>query len=169
MSSAVPGATDATEKGTPSLTRNNPIASGVLITAMETVEVHQHVDDDLELPIPDWIQRTAHELDKAVADGRTSLKKVNRALRFLGMIEVDDFCCPILEVNSVTGRITFIWPATSGAILVGILENFGRCVINYEKNFGVHTRKVGGPPLLRQELIKLYPFLKWRWDRNTLQ
>lgn len=131
--------------------------------------MHQRVDDDLELPLPDWIQRTAHELDKAIADGHTSLRRANHALRLLGMIEVDEFCCPIPEVNSVTGRITFIWPATASQLRVGVLENFGRCVINYGKNFGVHTRKVGGPPLLRQELVKIYPFLKWRWDRNTLQ
>lgn len=130
--------------------------------------MHQRIDDDLELPIPDWIQRTAYDLDKAVARGCTSRKKVKHALAFLGMIEVDEFCCPIPEVNGVTGRITFFWPATKGGILVSVYDDFAQCVINYEKNFGVHTRKVGGPPLLRQELIKLYPFLKWRWDRNTI-
>lgn len=129
--------------------------------------MHQRIDDDLELPVPDWIQRTAHELDKAVAQGRTSLKFVRKALTFLGMIEVDEFCCPIPETNRLTGRITFVWPATKGAILVSIYDN--RCVINYEKHSGLRTRKIGGPNLLRQELVKLYPFLKWRWDRNTLQ
>lgn len=131
--------------------------------------MHQRVDDDLELPGPDWIQRTANDLDKAVAEGLTSLKRVRQALTFLGMIEVDDFCCPIPKINGATGRITFFWPATKGGIFVSIYDNLGKCVVNYEKNFGMHTRQVGGPPLVRQELTKIYPFLKWRWDRNTLQ
>lgn len=138
--------------------------------------MRQHIDDDLELPLPDWIQRIAYALDKDVAKGYTSLRKVRKALEFLGMIEVDDFCCPIPEVNLVTGQITFIWPATRGTLLVTIHEESSHChrgfrslcVIRYEKDFGINARQVGGPSLLRQELVKLYPFLKWRWERTTL-
>lgn len=129
--------------------------------------MHQYIDDDLESPLPKWIQRTAIDLDQAVVDGRTTLKRVRQALTFLGMIEADEFCCPIPKINNATGRIAFFWPATKGGIYVSIYDRPGQCVINYEKDFGVHTRRVGGPALIRQELIKIYPFLKWRWERNT--
>ncbi len=132
------------------------------------ITLHQDIDDDLELPIPDWIQRTAYELDKIVRTGHTSRKQVRQAIAFLGMIEIEEFCCPIPEVNPVTGRITFFWPATKGGIFVSVYDKVGRCVINYEKDFGVHTRRVGGPTLLRNELIRIYPFLRWRWERNTI-
>lgn len=139
--------------------------------------MHQHVDDDLELPWPNWIQKTAAILDKDIAQGYTTPSKVRRALDFLGMIEVDDFLCPIPEINQVTGRITFVWPGSKGVLSATIQEQVcpcrhgahSRCIISFKANAGNKIRKVGGPTLLRQELVKHYPFLEWRWDRSTLQ
>lgn len=129
--------------------------------------MHQKFEDDYDWVVvdqPSWISRLASELAILELSGLTNKFHIQRALKVIGMLEIDQIIGPI-PVNK-KGPVRIFWPRGNCEKLEVTFDEGYSCYVRIKSMHKVIHEGRCGLLGLRSMLLEFYPYVKSNFDRS---